>query len=299
MSKPKTTPQLQKQRKQRFATAKQPLLSISNYSSLENLFIQKGWEMDPDRDISLFSRFVGTLNLLEDKQQRFLIDLTKDFLWITGAEYAQKLIGVLQKLRESIPDKKLFFIKCLPLKEYAKGKSSGHVLYWLNDQYIKQHVDLGDHQLLDFMEGANEDMLLSGEAVLVMVDDFVGTGETAMNTLEDVRRKYPRLQDNDAIKLLVIVTQAGGHRVITEAGVEVFYSQMVGKGIEDQSINDDDKYRKICLMEGIERRIDKLEEKFKFGYKQSEALVSMIKCPNNTFPIYWYIKGISPYERDH
>jgi len=52
-------------------------------------------------------------------------------------------------------------------------------------------------------------------------------------------------------------------------------------------------------MQSIERRIKGLEEKFKFGYEGSEALVSMIRCPNNTFPIYWYIEGVSPYEREH
>lgn len=297
--KSKTTAQLQKQRKQRFSESRMPSLSLTNYSLLEALFEQKGWEMDPDRDISLFSKFINTLNLLDDKQQQFLIDLTKDFLWIMGSEYTNNLILALEKLYESMGEKKIFFIKCMPLEDYGLEKSSGHVLYCLDDYSIQQHVNLGDYQKLNGMDGANEDMLLRGEAVLVMVDDFIGTGDTAAKTIADIRKTYPRLTDNKAIKLLAIVTQESGYSRITDMGVEVFYSQIVGKGIEDQNINFNDKYKKITLMEGIERKIKDLEEKYKFGYKKSEALVSMIKCPNNTFPIYWYIEGISPYERKH
>lgn len=297
--KPKTTPQLQKQRKQRFSETRQPVLSMTNYGLLENLFEEKGWELDPDRDISLFSKFLKTLNLLDDKQQQFLIDLTKDFLWIMGAEYTENLIIVLQRLRNTIKNGKIFFIKCMPLEDYGQDKSSGHVLYGLDDYGIRHHVDFGDYQKLDYMNEANEDMLLKGEAVLVMVDDFIGTGDTAIKTIEDIHKTYPRLPDNSAIKLLSIVTQEEGYNRLTDMGVEVFYSKMVGKGIEGMQISDDEKYKKINLMEGIERRIKDLEKKYEFGYKKSEALVSMIRCPNNTFPIYWYLEGISPYERKH
>ena len=70
-----------------------------NYSLLEALFEQKGWEMDPDRDISLFSKFINTLNLLDDKQQQFLIDLT---LWVMGSEYTKNLILALEKLYKTL-----------------------------------------------------------------------------------------------------------------------------------------------------------------------------------------------------
>lgn len=31
------------------------------------------------------------------------------------------------------------------------------------------------------------------------------------------------------------------------------------------------------------------------GYAESEALVTMIKTPNNTFPFYWYEKNSNSY----
>lgn len=33
-----------------------------------------------------------------------------------------------------------------------------------------------------------------------------------------------------------------------------------------------------------------VNEEFQFGYDHSEALVKMIRTPNNTFPVYWLQK---------
>jgi hypothetical protein len=30
-----------------------------------------------------------------------------------------------------------------------------------------------------------------------------------------------------------------------------------------------------------------ISSKFKFGYKKSEALISLDRTPNNTFPLFW------------
>ena len=52
----------------------------------------------------------------------------------------------------------------------------------------------------------------------------------------------------------------------------------------------------IKLMEEIEEILgqdEKFDRDYKFGYKSSEALVSLIRTPNNTFPIYWYNTKIS------
>jgi hypothetical protein len=42
-------------------------------------------------------------------------------------------------------------------------------------------------------------------------------------------------------------------------------------------------------MEHIEKNLD-IPDDYLFGYKKSEALVTMIRTPNNTFPVFWYNK---------
>lgn len=44
--------------------------------------------------------------------------------------------------------------------------------------------------------------------------------------------------------------------------------------------------QKLELMKSIESKIPKVG-KFSFGYEKSEALVTLMRTPNNTFPIFW------------
>lgn len=51
-----------------------------------------------------------------------------------------------------------------------------------------------------------------------------------------------------------------------------------------------DKAAAAKLMLRLEQRAQ-VPHKYEFGFGGSEALVKMIRCPNNTFPIFWYTDG--------
>jgi hypothetical protein len=53
-------------------------------------------------------------------------------------------------------------------------------------------------------------------------------------------------------------------------------------------------------MKKIEEKLN-VEKKYLFGYKRSEALISLIRTPNNTFPVFWKTyqhNNIVPFSRD-
>lgn len=146
-------------------------------------------------------------------------------------------------------------------------------------------------------EEVSENELLAGNAIVVLVDDFIGSGGTAIKTLADMRAKFTHLRDNSAIKVMSLVAQGDGIKQLKDAGVEVFYSRYAPKAIEESNATVEEKIRMYYQMDEIESRIPNFNNTYHYGYYKSEALVSMIRCPNNTFPIYWYIPNISPYER--
>ncbi len=51
-------------------------------------------------------------------------------------------------------------------------------------------------------------------------------------------------------------------------------------------------------MESIEKKI-KPHKNEKLGFKSSEALITLIRTPNNTFPVFWKQKKdrIAPFPR--
>jgi len=84
--------------------------------------------------------------------------------------------------------------------------------------------------------------------------------------------------------------------LLNQAGINMYTKFMEFRGktdyYTDQALAD-----AKSIMESIESKLSNLEDDFKFGYKKSEALVCMKRCPNNTFPIFGVGKNKAPYER--
>ena len=83
----------------------QPQLKLDKMHKLDKLFKHHNWPTDRNVDRSLYSRFCKTLMLLTDHLQDFLIELTKDFIWINGKEYNDILIDLVKTVRAAYPDK--------------------------------------------------------------------------------------------------------------------------------------------------------------------------------------------------
>lgn len=275
----------------------QPQLKMDKIFKLDRLFKLHNWPTERNVDRSLYSRFCKMLMLLSDNLQDFLIELTIDFIWINGREYNDILIDLVETVRSAFPDKTIYYVPCKQQSAFTKIKSSDYVWYTLRDNIFHYELDLGKYEMKNNYEEVSENELLAGNAIVVLVDDFIGSGDTAIKTISDMRAKLTHLRDNTAIKVMSLVAQGDGIKQLTDAGVDVYYSKYAPKAIEESDSTDAEKIRKYYMMDAIESRIPDFNNTYRYGYKKSEALVSMIRCPNNTFPIYWFIPNISPYER--
>lgn len=275
----------------------QPQLKVDKMFKLNKLFEHHNWPMDRNVDRSLYSRFCKTLLLLTDRLQDFLIELTKGFIWINGKEYNDILIDLVKTIRSAYPDKTIYYVPCKQQDAFTKIKSSDYVWYTLRDNIFHYAIDLGKYEMKNNYEEVNEDELMAGNAIVVLVDDFIGSGGTAIKTLADMRAKFTHLRDYTSIKVMSLVAQRDGINLLKDAGVDIFYSKYAPMAIEESNATAEEKLRKYYLMDEIESKIPDFNNTYQYGFNRSEALVSMIRCPNNTFPIYWYIPNISPYER--
>ena len=282
---------------------KKPDFRFSQLGKLEELFIKKKWPIkDKDEERSLFGKYEKMLSQLTVCQQDFIIKLTENFIWIKGDEYIKCLIDVVKQVRESVGDKIIYFAPCKPISDKGLIKSSDYVWYSLRDNIFRYEMDLGKIEMINGLEDVNQKLLLNDKAVLVLVDDFIGSGGTACKALVSIYKLYQNLYQrkpyNGSIKVLAIVVQEVGLKELEDVGVEVFYSKIAKRGIADQDTTEEEKKRMYDMMKQIEIPILKDKyERYHCGYAQSEALVSMIRCPNNTFPIYWFFSEKSPYAR--
>ena len=273
-----------------------PVFNANQYAKLKTLFEQQHWNIDEEQEFSFFERYVRTLSSLQEDQQDFLIDLTGRFLHLPQVQYLNHLVGLVKQLRADYPDENLIFACCLPKEDIGKAKSSTTVLYQFKGSTIQTQVDLGKHYVVEkftpeFVHATN-----LAKSHIILVDDFIGTGNTALGAIDYIHELYPALTDNCKISILSIVVMQQGKQAIEKTGATVYASIICKRGIADN-------YKGVALtdaqnkMTAIEQTLKGLKPQFHFGYGQSEALVCMERCPNNTFPIYWYTKKDAPYER--
>lgn len=270
-----------------------PELSLSRLERLYALFSNKGWPIEEGIELSEFERYCHTLSRLEPNLQDFMIGLSRNFEHITVKDYLTLLLEPLKRLRQDVGDDNLIFVTCTPKKDVGCVKSSSTVLYQIKGTTIRQHINLHPYMVIDNISKIN--LPDSSKNRIVLVDDFVGTGETAMGAVEYVRELCPALKDNSTIVVLCIVAMKEGTELLRRNGVATYCHHIRQKGISEEMV-EGERDEALNNMTVIESNIKKLKDNYHFGYNHSESLVCMERCPNNTFPIYWLGNG-TPYER--
>lgn len=274
---------------------KLPELSIAQLEKLKNLFAQKQWPIVEEEGLSVFERFYQTLLLLDDDEQDFLIKLTYRFEHIPLRDYLNYMVEPLKRLRQDAGKNNLMFVTCTPKVDVGAVKSSSAVLYQLKGTTLKQHMQLNPKVVIENIQKL-PDYTITDSSIIVLVDDFIGTGETAIAAVDYIHELAPALKDNSQIVAFSIIALRKGIENLSNIGVKTYCSIEKRKAISEEMV-DSDREAATAIMQKIESKLKKLKADYRFGYKGSEALVSMERCPNNTFPVYWLTKNIAPYER--
>ena len=272
-----------------------PQLSIARLEQLRALFVQKNWPVEEYVEPSVFERFYKTLSMLNDSEQDFLIELTFKFDHIPLSDYLSFMKGPLQQLRNDAGIVNLLFVTCTPKEDVGSVKSSSTVLYQLKGTTIKQQVNLNPYVVVDNITRIPL-YKIDKDTKIVLVDDFVGTGDTAVAAIDYIHELLLGKTDNAQIVVFCIVALRQGIDRLNGIGVKTYYAIERKKAISEE-MKAESRDAANSLMRGIENRIKKLKPAYRFGYKGSEALVCLERCPNNTFPIYWLTKNVAPYER--
>lgn len=271
-------------------------ISPDLYMKIVDLFHDKGWDIQLD-DYGIFERYVRTIGDLETEQQKeLLLRLSKQFIHITQSQYMNYIQILVSAIIKDYPNRILCFTCCLPEVDVGKVKSSTSVLYQIKGTTLKTRVNLRDvkYYCKDSIKEYIPCEIVNDDHLLILVDDFIGTGETALGAVDYVKKIFPEMM-NSNIVVLAIAGMQQGIEELERYQIKVYSSVILKKGISDYYLGKDLE-NALEIMHQIECHI-KVKPKFLLGYKHSEGLISMERCPNNTFPIYWLKKNDAPYER--
>lgn len=152
------------------------------------------------------------------------------------------------------------------------------------------------YQKIEFCDAPTSLMKKYNEGtLLILIDDFVGTGLTVSHITSNLgcllTHKDKKLRYNEIIILCAFAMNQGVKFLKSRFGISCYAGKILSKGISSNiRFRNEDIVHLLSVMRDIEHKIvPGVGYRDTLGYMQSEALVSIgDKCPNNTFPFYWY-----------
>ena len=259
---------------------------------LASIFKEKGWiiEESTDDEYSIFDLFCERLQSLESDSDRDLImELTKNYLVVNVDEYCKYLMKVFKNFIEDnkylLDDLDTIHIFPIQDKDYFDKTKSGNIIcYFLQGIPFRKFSVFRDKRvrLIETFSGLEKHK--DEIKTLILVDDFVGSGDTALACINTKKKKGIT---KDKINVLTLVLQECGKKAVEGYGVPIYASVIKNKAISD-NYEHKEAEKKVEQMKKISKQIRVKEHNLYLGYKESEALVTMNKTPNNTLPFYWY-----------
>lgn len=131
-------------------------------------------------------------------------------------------------------------------------------------------------------------------SLIVLWDDFVGSGDTAFTAIAGIQHYLyvngKTTRENNYVVVSMCAMQ-GGIDLLQYFNLDCFADNVYGRAISDDvRYSVAERSQRIAFMQSAERKVVKKALKdYSLGYEQSEAILSIMdRCPNNTFPIYWF-----------
>lgn len=258
---------------------------------LNQIFKEKEWNKKENYSTVLDSLLNFYGKIIKDPQEcKLLLDLLKNFHWISFNEYYGLCNTLIEKFINSLPPPKggKYKIYLFPIikEKHEKNTKSGHFIIYIFKALISNNNIINNFKvevidLTRFSELKN--LNLGKNEYLALVDDFIGSGETLTQCIDEIRANNPSLLKQINI-LTLFITKTSLNNMI----YPVFYNTDIAKGITDFYIPID-AINKTEIMKQIENRIFKPTwiSKYSLGYDQQECLINLLRCPDNTFPIFW------------
>jgi len=258
--------------------------AIEAVMEVNRIFKTNKWA-DKDAQELVFNGFCNLFDLLEAHQRKLIVELAERYHWITQAEYQDKFIQAMESINAAnlLGVSKIYFFPIIKIEDEDKVKSGEHLLYMIKayKQLMRKYVSIKFDFIPDFERlgklnlGANERLFL--------VDDYIGSGETFNYCMEEVNKNASLIITS--INIVCIAMQEDTHNDLISKGFNVLYTLLVKRGITDFNVNPLIDEKKI-LMKEIEKNIPGARP-FSLGYNETEALITMMRTPDNTFPVFW------------
>lgn len=271
--------------------------TIEAIMKLNKIFKTNNWT-EKDIDEFVFDNFCKLINNLDNSQRALIIELTEKYKWISYNDYNSRVLSTIDSIElEKLQDlKTVYLFPIIKREDEGKFKSGQFLIYQIKSfkRHLKNYNGITFKYISKFDDLKEENLKLKNNEALFLIDDYIGSGET-LNFCLDELRVNPSIS-NDKINIISLASQNEIYEKLKAEGI-AFYTDFISKkGISD-NYSPPLLQEKIEIMLEIEKMIPGGSH-YTLGYNQSEALITMVRTPDNTFPIFWktYKKGSQKFE---
>jgi len=259
-------------------------LDWNDVIALHNIFTKKKWFLKMGQE-SVHKNLCELVTNLTDEQKQLIFDLCNRYVWISNNEYLELLLEVLEKIEdEKIENvKRIIVFPIVKPKDIGKIKSSASLLYNFKSLHFgTPKYNNIEFKVIDSYKNFAAEKFTNYD-LLFLVDDYIGSGQTLFEGLEELKKNQSL--ENEMINVIALVAQTSTLSELNKKNISSYVKYSMGKGISE-NFSPPELEINIELMKEIEKLIP-ANERFSFGFEQTEALVTMARTPNNTFPIFW------------
>jgi hypothetical protein len=179
---------------------------------------------------------------------------------------------------------KVILLPLLKPSDMGNVKSPDLVLYPMKDELLAvASTHNWSIYSADRYRYVRKKHLTRQNAVIILADDFIGSGNTAIQAAAYFKNNYA--VPTDKIIVTAYVAQKAAMTSLAANGITCVTVYEKVKGISD-SLRLPDKSAAMETMDDIDSLLS-IRANMRRGFEASEVLVMMARCPNNTFPVYW------------
>ena len=247
--------------------------------------ITKRWG-DADFKKEFDSILDNWLSQFSKDERPLLLELLKNFYYYTEKTIDKKVVELHQQFLEINGEdiSKVLFAK-IP-KEYGVANSDiVFASYWYNNN-IKGNCS---HDVI--REYMDKDVIPDN---LVIVDDYIGSGDTVIGALKEMLSVAPELHNSKLFVLTIHSSSIGEKKLIDYSSVLGLDLTFIYLDKTDKAFDDDyifskieaklkrEEYGAICAKRKVGKGVI-------WGYKEIQSLVSFEKTtPNDTLGLFWH-----------
>lgn len=277
--------------------------SLTYLIELDKIFEEKKWKEKENYKnvLEALSNFSDVI-FKNDEEYDLFLELLREFHWISLNDYYNTCKKLLTDVINDLdPKNQNIYIFPITTKNQNSKVKSGYLVAYLikslisniENNHIYKFEDLNNFTDIAKIRFRKNDLVL-------LVDDFIGSGETLEECIRDIKSTNKNI--GDQFKILTIAIKKDTYFRLSKK-YNIYKKIEILKGISDYNTGNDINEKKI-IMRNIENRIFSSIDDYSLGFKESESLITLLRTPDNTFPIFWsnYKKAINlkpPFPRSY